>query len=62
MRHDTCLNVHYSAPKEIWNLIGEVYSSEIAIATCNISQKIYNSRVQPVPEFLKGQHSFGERA
>lgn len=27
MRHDTCLNVHYSAPKEIWDLIGEVYSS-----------------------------------
>ena len=27
MRHDICLNVHYSAPKEIWDMIGEVYRS-----------------------------------
>lgn len=25
--HDICLNVHYSAPKEIWDMIGEVYRS-----------------------------------
>ncbi len=27
MTHDICLNIHYSAPKEIWDMIGEVYSS-----------------------------------
>ena len=25
--HDVCLNIHYSAPKEIWDMIGEVYRS-----------------------------------
>lgn len=27
MIHDICLNIHYSAPDEIWNMIGEVYRS-----------------------------------
>lgn len=27
MEHDICLNIHYSAPKEIWNIIQEVYTS-----------------------------------
>ncbi len=27
MTHDICLNIHYSAPKEIWDMIGEVYRS-----------------------------------
>lgn len=27
MEHVINLNIHYSAPKEIWNKIGEVYSS-----------------------------------
>jgi len=27
MRHNICLNIHYSAPKEIWEKIDDVYSS-----------------------------------
>ena len=27
MRHDVTLNIHYSAPQEIWDMIGEVYRS-----------------------------------
>ena len=27
MEHDICLNIHYSAPDEIWEKIGEVYKS-----------------------------------
>lgn len=27
MHHDVCLNIHYSAPREIWDMIGEVYRS-----------------------------------
>lgn len=27
MTHDICLNIHYSAPEEIWTKIGEVYRS-----------------------------------
>lgn len=27
MKHDICLNVHYSAPKEVWDIIEEVYRS-----------------------------------
>lgn len=27
MEHDICLNIHYSAPEEVWNQIGEVYRS-----------------------------------
>lgn len=27
MKHDICLNIHYSAPKEIWDIIEEVYIS-----------------------------------
>ncbi|SEL29861.1 hypothetical protein [Ruminococcus albus] len=27
MTHDICLNIHYSAPDEIWDMIGEVYRS-----------------------------------
>ncbi len=27
MKHDICLNVHCSAPKEVWNIIEEVYRS-----------------------------------
>ena len=29
--HDICLNVHYSAPKEIWDMIGEIYRSMGAV-------------------------------
>ena len=27
MMHDICLNIHYSAPNEVWDMIGEVYRS-----------------------------------
>lgn len=27
MMHNICLNIHYSAPEEIWEKIGDVYSS-----------------------------------
>lgn len=27
MMHDICLNIHYSAPDEVWERIGEVYRS-----------------------------------
>ena len=27
MNHDICLNIHYSAPKDVWDRIGAVYES-----------------------------------